>query len=465
MKTIIRKKVFAFMFAIIILVTAAIMPTMKAYAFDNDVKGGTVAIVFYLKDAELLYTYDGEKVEGSESIGDTEWTGGSGFFVGSSRDDAQYIVTNDHVIDQYINANEGETFLELINTTVDSSGQTMYVFVKASSCELRVYYDQDDYDVAYVDCYGDVDKLDLAVLRLREATDKRHCLAIKEATEDMVGDTVYTVGFPGNADNGLTGASKYGIDDVTVHKGSINKFVVNEGKGVERLQVDATIQHGNSGGPLVDEDGIVLGVNTNGISSFKDNGTTYEEDFYSISSNELMRFLDKNNISYMTADGNKDKEKDGGISAGLIIGIVAAGVVVIGAAVFFVLKKKRSADGKPSASKAQGQVEKGVIRSLAVQHGGKTFPVGKAPVMIGRDASSCSVVYKEGTPGVSGKHCTVSFDAATGEFTLTDLKSSFGTFIVKSGQKIAPNTPVKLKAGDCFYVGDKANVISVETEK
>lgn len=102
---------------------------------------------------------------------------------------------------------------------------------------------------------------------------------------------------------------------------------------------------------------------------------------------------------------------------------------------------------------------------MSVQHGGKTYPVGKAPVMIGRDAAGCSVVYKEGTPGVSGKHCTVSFDPASGEFILTDLKSSFGTFLGKNGQKIAPNTPIKLKPDETFYVGDKANVISVELEK
>ena len=34
--------------------TAAIMPAINVYAFDNDVKGGAVAIVFYVKDAEFL---------------------------------------------------------------------------------------------------------------------------------------------------------------------------------------------------------------------------------------------------------------------------------------------------------------------------------------------------------------------------------------------------------------------------
>ena len=46
-------------------------------------------------------------------------------------------------------------------------------------------------------------------------------------------------------------------------------------------------------------------------------------------------------------------------------------------------------------------------------------------------------------------------------FTLTDLNSSYGTFLI-NGLKINANTPVNLKPGDSFYVGDKANILKVE---
>lgn len=453
----IGKRIAAAVSSAVILISGTVS-ALQAAALDNEVKEGVVAVVFNLKNVSLVYTQEGTStIIGTESVGsELNYGSGSGFFVGDSKDNAQYIVTNHHVVYNYIKANEGETYSSYLYTTTGDDGSEVDVYVRADACEMRIYYDQDNYDVAYVDCYGDREKVDLAVLRLRDKTDKRHCLPIKETTEDLVGTEVYTLGFPGNADNDFTSASKFGINDVTVHKGSVNKIVMNEGKGVERIQIDAAVQHGNSGGPLVDDDGNVLGVNTN-VESNSPYSNQIETDYYSISSNELMRFLDKNNIAYMKAGS--------GSSAGMIIGIVAGVVVLCGAAVCFVLVN-RGKGGKSGSKAPKGgsDAKKGIIRSMSVQHGGKTYPVGKAPVMIGRDAGSCSVVFKEGTPGVSGKHCTVSFDSATGEFTLTDLKSSFGTFLMKNQQKIAPNTPVKLKPGESFYVGDKANVISVETE-
>lgn len=435
---------------------------ITAHAFDDNVKSGVVAVVFHLNGAYAFATYDLSASITSDQVyqtyGDMDYGAGSGFFVGDSSEKPQYIVTNEHVIDSYLNANEGEQFFDLIDY---DSASGLYSVLTAESCELRVYYSQDDYDIAYVDCYGDEDKVDLAVLRLRDGTPKRHTLKIAEPTENMVGETVYTVGFPGNADNVLTGASQYGVDDVTVHRGSINKFVMNEGKGVERIAVDATIQHGNSGGPLVSENGDVLGVNTNTAFNRGDDSLT-EVDYYAISSTELMRFLEKNDIPYQKAKAGS------GAAAAVAVIVIAAAAAGCGA--FAVIKKKKNvpgfikkikaASGKTSDTPAPA-AQKAVIRSMSAQHNGKLFPVGKAPVTIGRDPSCCQIVYDKGTTGVSGKHCTVYFDSGTGMFTLTDLNSSYGTFLI-NGLKINANTPVNLKPGDSFYVGDKANILKVE---
>jgi len=90
-----------------------------------------------------------------------------------------------------------------------------------------------------------------------------------------------------------------------------------------------------------------------------------------------------------------------------------------------------------------------------------TLVVGSNPVLVGRDPATCKVVYAEGTVGVSGRHCQVQYDAATGDFIVTDLRSTYGTFLM-NGQKLNANVPYRMKAGESFYVGDKQNVLRVE---
>ena len=435
----------------------------------KEAKNGVVSIQFYLKNV-AYYAYVNGDFQWQEDINngnDVRFASGSGFFVGKLGEDPSYIVTNHHVVSDYIDAGEGGTYLIPTGSYYsDSAGNQYPKVIGATSCELRVYYDDDDYDVAYVDCYGNMEKVDLAVLRLRKPTDKRVSLPIMAPTSDMVGDTVYTLGYPGNADNALTSASHYGIDDITMRKGSVTKLAA-DGKGVERLQIDATIQHGNSGGPLVTEDGYVLGVNTNGVIDPYD----IEMDYYSISGNELITFLNKNSIPYEMA------KQGGGFP---VIPAVIAVVVVLAvvAAVLLVMKKKNvpapvgaSAPKAASAGKNRfaakapaGQSQpprRTFIRSLAAQHNGLAVVVGSEPILIGRDPNSCKVVYAEGTSGVSGRHCSVSYDAAAGVFIVTDLRSTYGTFLA-NGQKMEANVPYRVTPGSEFYVGDKANGIRVE---
>lgn len=451
----------------------------------NEAKNGVVSIQFFLKNPAFYAVIGNQyyKMEDINNGDDMEMSSGTGFFVGESGKEPSYIVTNHHVVDSFINADEGGTFIYPTNRVYTIKGQQVPQVIGATSCELRVYYDDNDYDVAYVDCYGDQDKVDLAVLRLRNPTDKRVPLQIQVPTQDMVGDTVHTLGFPGIANNDLTSASRCSVDDITVNTGTISKFVAND-KGVERIQTDAVFSPGNSGGPLVTDDGYVVGINTNHV----ENGSAIA--YYSINSSELVRFLDKNDIPYETAgqggssssnigDGSSsnigdgsgpiivdnDKDTDGGIP---VVPIAGGAAVVAIAAVVVLSKKKKPAPaagtgflaGKAQAAPAQ-TAQRAFIRSLAPQHNGLALVVKDTPILIGRDPSSCKLVYAEGTAGVSGQHCSISYDAASGDFIVTDLRSTYGTFLM-NGQRLNANTPCRIKPGNGFYVGDKANGIRVE---
>jgi pSer/pThr/pTyr-binding forkhead associated (FHA) protein len=104
-----------------------------------------------------------------------------------------------------------------------------------------------------------------------------------------------------------------------------------------------------------------------------------------------------------------------------------------------------------------------VIRSMSSQHLGMTVALSSQPMLIGRDAGVCRIVFREDTPGVSSKHCQIYYDENVKAFILTDLKSSYGTFLA-SGQKLTPNAPYQLRPKDSFYLGEKDNAIFVDLE-
>ena len=397
----------------------------ESTAFNQNVKNGVCVVASYYTTS----TGSSEEIAG--------W--GTGFFVGEEGIAPQYLITNHHVVEDYLNHGSGSYNSNLINTTTGESARM----------GLRVYYDKNNYEEAYVVDYDE--NKDIAIVKLDSATDQKTPLTLNVPTDEMQGQTVYCVGYPGDADNiTFEAVSQWGENDMTITTGVISRLTTLSNRGGEKaIQTDAEINHGNSGGPMVDQNGSVVGINSWGASP--DDRQLY----YAINIEEAIAMLNKNSVAYTIYS-----EKSSAISGTAIVVGVAV-VVVVGGAVAFVMNKNKNQQG--SSKKKSNGTKKAVIRSMSAQHNGKVFPVGKAPLTIGRDSSNCQIVYNQSTPGISGKHCTIYYDSSTGLFTLTDLNSSYGTFL-SNGLKLNPHTPVSLKPNDSFYVGDKANVLKVELE-
>lgn len=349
---------------------------------------------------------------------------GTGFFVGTPGEDPEYIVTNCHVVEEFILAGKA-----------------------LGGGELHVLFDQDDAEEAYLVDY-DAEK-DIAVLRLEEPTDKRVPLQMREAEDAMLGDEVYAVGYPLAADMTVQAVNSFSPSDATVTAGSIGRLLTESGTGRRLIQTDTAMSGGNSGGPLVDGDGAVLGVNT-AVSSLDQNL------FYAVSISEILPMLDRNNITYALYSGNS-----GAGNTMLYVAIAVAAVVVIVLVAVVLGRKKKAATAAPTEEKPAGSP---VIRSLSPQHGGLVVQLHhQQPVQIGRDSATCRLVYQDGTPGVSSHHCQVYYDEGEGMFVVTDLNSTYGTFQA-GGQRIPPQTPTKLPPKSSFYLGEVDNTVYVDLE-
>lgn len=416
------------------------------------------------------------------SAGEYSFGWGTGFFVGEQGKDPTYLVTNYHVIADFVGYGSGE----LISGNIDG------MQVQGRS-KIRVYFDANDYVPAYL-VSGDASK-DIAILKLEKATSKRKPITLCSPTDALVGSTVYAVGYPGLADNVIAEpSSAWDVTDATVTKGTVNRIFTTEGTGRVNLQIDCVIRHGNSGGPLLDGSGVVVGVNTWSVSS----GSTDADMYYAVSIDEAILLLNQSGIAYTMysgstggsgGSGTDTNDGTGGEETGDIIGltpqpaassdnggmvaaIVALVVIIlagIGAAVFFVSRKNKSngpvspaSCRQPAGQQVSGQQRGGGghgIQLIAVggYMDGRKYPVGGSEITFGRDASA-TVCFPADAKGVSRQHCRIFWQ--NGTLMLMDTGSSYGTF-TQAG-KLQPMKPVPVKAGDVFYIGEKKNCFKIQ---
>ncbi len=173
-----------------------------------------------IKDMESVVRVLAEYTDG--------YTTGSGFVIKSDEEET-LIATNYHVVDE-------------------------------KPYSISVWVGENETVKASIASYSS--QKDMCVLKLAHPISKK-ALLLGETPKQ--GDAVYVVGFPGAADY-LSDREAHISADATITDGIISAIregtVAGYGSPIKILQINAAINAGNSGGPVLNSDGEVVGIST-----------------------------------------------------------------------------------------------------------------------------------------------------------------------------------------------------------
>ena len=245
---------------------------------------------------------------------------GSGFIVGTG--ERLYVVTNHHVVEDT---------------------DTFYIF-----------YDSGRYVTASI--YHDDPSRDLCVLKPDNTIPRAQILPI-ETGEIESGIGVYALGYPAAADYFTQNMEEaYNTEQeflaaVTADKKSMtitdgivsaihSSTLIGDGtRAVETLQTNTVLNGGNSGGPLLNEAGRVVGVNTMGLADADGiNGAVHANEIVKVLKEARIRF---NETPQEVASTPAEAEASGVSPVVVIMIVVGLAVVGGGVAVAMVLARQK----------------------------------------------------------------------------------------------------------------------------
>lgn len=143
--------------------------------------------------------------------------------------------------------------------------------------------------------------MDIAVLELKQQLLDREMLTLRHSSEVESTEECFALGFPQMISN-LDNKTTYTTEDVTVTNGKVYKVsAVTAGDAPVDYVISSTkLENGNSGGPLVDENGYVIGI-CKGVT--RSDG--FDDDyFYAIAIDQLVSMLDPLGIAYQISSGS-----------------------------------------------------------------------------------------------------------------------------------------------------------------
>ncbi len=282
-------------------------------------EGGVPAVVMEARSAVLRVVCESDEFLSM----------GTGFAVGSIKH--PYIITNYHVI--------------------EDTNQVYLFYDTGKYVRGRVYKEYPDQDLAVIKPEKDIPGIQV--------------LSLAESGVDS-GQAVYALGFPGAGDILSSGFDSPDVDNVddymktvmadkqsmTVTNGIISairnsKLIGYSGTDVKMVQTNTAINNGNSGGPLLNASGEVVGINTLGLSGFD----TIEAMNGSIHVDELMTLLKHDKVPFtvsaMRTGGAPGTTPKTGPDTTLVVVVTACSLVFLAAMVVLVVVARKNRKPKP----------------------------------------------------------------------------------------------------------------------
>ena len=372
----------------------------------------------------------------------------SGFIVGAGK----HVVTNQHVV-----------------TCADTGGKVGILSASGEVVQASVEWKSN--------------AKDLAILRVEKSLGGAAVtFASRNAMDER--DKVIVAGYPGAARR-----SERDLGRVSFAEGIISKFTELDSPDgtVRHIQISAPVNPGNSGGPLFNEFGQVVGINvqksltavlvvdaSSSLGVRQERVPLGEGVAWAILSDELLVELERLHIPFTAS-----RAKPGAFAAEfarrpflLLLLILTLLLAVVSIGVLLTLRgriaiKEAVTRGRNFATQRISTPTKPqphpVLRGLSGLYANAVIPIDDKTIAIGRDAQLCQLVMPLTATEIGHRHCTIRWDPSTGTFLLEDCWTTNGTFL-ESEEKIESSIPRSLPPGDGFYLANRQNRFKVALE-
>ena len=213
---------------VICMAVSLLLPTtaLAANAAVNDAKNGVVQV-------RVTYTDDAGSVEDLFS--------GTGFLINDNT-----VLTCNHVVT--LTAGELAALAEVYQKTVPEFQSRLKIAITVSR-DVTI-------DATVINSSA---TMDFAILRLSTSLQGKKALAIRSSETVEQTEHVFAIGFPAISSDSQS-FSTYTSEDATIAEGVVNKNGAYFDANVKYLQTSCELDFGNSGGPMVDENGNVIGL-------------------------------------------------------------------------------------------------------------------------------------------------------------------------------------------------------------